>query len=431
MVRKLFPFPRFQLPHQSAHHGDLTPGPRPFPLLALVLIEERFYGGEPSDARLLRHSTPVPRFLVALQKTVPRRDAVHLVQALADSRVQVIVSIDDHRIQRSPRFSTLVPRLPSFLLLHLGTLPRRFLLARHSHDFVYVFRYGFRWRWRIGGMIYVYRLMHCHVHESSARRSVAIDRSVVLRLAFVHRTLLLIGVDGRSWIVIGRFGDNWLVLLLVVHLFVIELYICFYFISWLFVVSTLLKIDDTIFCKESGEGGIIFKMFIEQKLQWFFTIAYFYIRAFEPNFREKKKKKKKRIISYILKKRIYAENIFSIRRKFGQTWKSSFKTDQLFIFIFLSSLRNLDEERRNFSDWNGIVQRTLERFGHPFWPKNLMRCKDIYKSSQMFLHLTYNYRRISVRLNFFALSSSRITSHSTFHIYSYWFYFYSQFIFFI
>lgn len=121
----------------------------------------------------------------------------------------------------------------------------------------------------------------------------------------------------------------------------------------------------------------------------FYNRAYFYIRAFEPNFRKKKKKKKKkRIISYILKKRIYAENIFSIRRKFGQTWKSSFKTDQLFIFIFLSSLRNLDEERRNFSDWNGIVQRTLERFGHPFWPKNLMRCKDIYKSSQMFLHLT-------------------------------------------
>lgn len=131
-----------------------------------------------------------------------------------------------------------------------------FLVDFCSHDIrVYVFRYGFRWRWRIGGMIYVYRLMHCHVHESSARRSLAIDRSVVLRLAFVHRTLLLIGVDGRSWIVIGRFGDNWLVLLLVVHLFVIELYICFYFISWLFVVSTLLKIDDTIFCKESGRGG--------------------------------------------------------------------------------------------------------------------------------------------------------------------------------
>lgn len=67
-----------------------------------------------------------------------------------------------------------------------------------------------------------------------------IDRSVVLRLAFVHRRLLLIGVDGRSWIVIGRFGDNWLAL--PVHLFVIELYICFYFISWLFVVFTLLKL---------------------------------------------------------------------------------------------------------------------------------------------------------------------------------------------
>lgn len=240
MVRELFPFPRFQLPHQSAHHGDLAPGPRPFPLLALVLIEERFYGGESSDARLLRHSTPVPRFLVALQKTVPRRDAVHLVQALADSRVQVIVSIDDHRIQRSPRFSTLVPRLPSFLLLHLGALPRRFLLARHSHDFVCTWISMVDFDGDGGSMEWF--IVWCAATYTSRVREEAwwIDRSVVLRLAFVHRRLLLIGVDGRSWIVIGRFGDNWLAL--PVHLFVIELYICFYFISWLFVVFTLLKL---------------------------------------------------------------------------------------------------------------------------------------------------------------------------------------------
>lgn len=58
------------------------------------------------------------------------------------------------------------------------------------------------------------------------KKRVVIDRSIPVVLVPVYRSLLLIGVDGRSRIVIGWFGDNWLVLsLVVVHLFVIELYL--------------------------------------------------------------------------------------------------------------------------------------------------------------------------------------------------------------
>lgn len=214
MVRELFPFPQFQLPHQSAHHGDLAPEPCPFLLLAVVLIEERFDSGESSNARLLRHSTPVLRFRVALVWKSVSRD---LVQALADSRVQVIASIDDHRVQGFPQFSTL--GLPS-LLLHLGTFPRRFLLARHWHDFVYGFA-GFLMLMIVG---WFHALPRTQVECEKKR--VVIDRSIPVVLVPVYRSLLLIGVDGHSRIVIGWFGDNWLVLsLVVVHLFVIELYL--------------------------------------------------------------------------------------------------------------------------------------------------------------------------------------------------------------
>lgn len=104
-------------------------------------------------------------------------------------------------------------------------------------------------------------------------------------------------------------------------------------------------------------------------------------------------KKKDYFILEYFEKEIYAGNIFSIRRKFGRTWKSSFKIDQLFYFSPREKEISIKEEETS-QDWNGVyiyiyITWSRERFGYPFLPKNLIRCEGRYiKSIQMFLHLT-------------------------------------------
>lgn len=75
-------------------------------------------------------------------------------------------------------------------------------------------------------------------------------------------------------------------------------------------------------------------------------------------------KKKDYFILEYFEKEIYAGNIFSIRRKFGRTWKSSFKIDQLFYFSPREKEISIKEEETS-QDWNGvciyIVLRGLER----------------------------------------------------------------------
>lgn len=101
--------------------------------------------------------------------------------------------------------------------------------------------------------------------------------------------------------------------------------------------------------------------------------------------------------------------------KFGRTWKSSFKIDQLFYFSPREKEISIKEEETS-QDWNGIyIWRGLERFGHPFLPKNLIRCERRYvKSIQMFLNLIFNYHRISGDLILSLFSDDLRSSHMPF-----------------
>ena len=115
-------------------------------------------------------------------------------------------------------------------------------------------------------------------------------------------------------------------------------------------------------------------------------------------------KKKDYFILEYFEKEIYARNIFSIRRKFGRTWKSSFKIDQLFYFSPREKEISIKEEETS-QDWNGVYIYIYNVVSREIWLSVSAKKFDKMRGKIHKIHpnvpaFNLNYHRISARLNF-------------------------------